>query len=210
MTNLNAEYGWKDELPTCSTEYVLPAIRSIVQTAYQTKPARILDVGCGNGYVAASLAEMGHNVTAVDASPSGIDIARSAYPGVKFEVRSIYDDELIVVMGKGNVDCVISLEVVEHLFFPGKLFEQSFRLLKNGGHLIVSTPYHGYLKNLAISLVNGWDRHFSVEWDGGHIKFFSKKALTQMACSAGFRNPRFQGVGRLPGLWKSIIMIVQK
>ena len=105
---------------------------------------------------------------------------------------------------------MIAVEVVEHLYYPKQLFDLSYRLLKSGGHLIVSTPYHGYLKNLAISLVNGWDRHFRVEWDGGHIKFFSKRTLEAMACERGFRNPRFVGAGRIPGLWKSMIMTVEK
>jgi 2-polyprenyl-3-methyl-5-hydroxy-6-metoxy-1,4-benzoquinol methylase len=105
---------------------------------------------------------------------------------------------------------VVSLEVVEHLFYPKRLFEQSRKILVNGGALIVSTPYHGYLKNLALSLTNGWDAHFSVHWDGGHIKFFSKKTLVNMASREGFANIRFYSVGRLPGLWKSIIMIADK
>jgi hypothetical protein len=83
-------------------------------------------------------------------------------------------------------------------------------MLKTGGHLLVSTPYHGYLKNLVLSLVNGWDRHFGVEWEGGHIKFFSRKTLAKMACGEGFKNPRFVCVGRIPGLWKSMIMVVEK
>lgn len=148
-------------------------------------------------------------MTGVDVSRKGIDIARSAHPHVKFKVCSVYDDRLIQSVND-PVDCVISLEVVEHLFYPRRLFEQSARLLRNGGYLIISTPYHGYLKNLTLSLVNGWDRHFSVGWDGGHIKFFSKHTLARMAGDAGFRNPRFQGVGRFPGLWKSIIMTVQR
>ena len=105
---------------------------------------------------------------------------------------------------------MIALEVVEHLFYPKKLFEQSYQLLRTGGYLILSTPYHGYLKNLACSFVNGWDRHFSVDWDGGHIKFFSKKTLEQMACNAGFKSPRSRGIGRVPGLWKSMLMVSEK
>lgn len=183
-------------------------IRQIRQL-YNGEHVRILDIGCGNGFVDSQLSELGHSVTGVDSFPTGIEIAASTYSGVQFKVCSVYDDGLIDVVGT-EVECVISLEVVEHLFYPKKLFEQSYRLLKAGGFLVVSTPYHGYLKNLALSLINGWDRHFSVDWDGGHIKFFSKSTLSKMAGNAGFKNPRFHGVGRLPGLWKSMIMIAQK
>src|SRR6266436_6801785 len=199
----HASYGWKDPEPTCAHEYILPAVMKQVQDLYHDKPVRILDIGCGNGYVASQLLQRGHSITAIDASQDGIEIARSSYPKIHFEVHSLYDDNLEKIIGQ-PVDCVISLEVVEHLFYPKRLFEQSYRILKPGGYLIISTPYHGYLKNLAISLVNGWDRHFKVEWDGGHIKFFSKNTLAEMACNAGFKNPRFFGSGRFPWLSKSV------
>jgi len=124
-------------------------------------------------------------------------------------MASIYDESLLERIG-GAADCVVSLEVVEHMFFPRRLFEASFRLLVAGGHLLVSTPYHGYLKNLGISLIGGWDRHFGVEVDGGHIKFFSKATIAKMAFQSGFREPRFRGVGRAPWLWKSMIMSIKK
>ena len=76
--------------------------------------------------------------------------------------------------------------------------------------MVISTPYHGYWKNLAISILNGWDRHFEVEREGGHIKFFSKRTLTRMAQAAGFRALRFYGAGRLPWLWKSVILFAVK
>lgn len=76
--------------------------------------------------------------------------------------------------------------------------------------MIVSTPYHGYLKNLALSLINGWDAHFGVHWDGGHIKFFSKKSLAAMATNAGFVKLKVFPVGRVAGLWKVMIMVGQK
>ncbi len=76
--------------------------------------------------------------------------------------------------------------------------------------MVLSTPYHGYLKNLAISLIGGWDRHFTVHWEGGHIKFFSKRTLVRMAAAVGFRNIEFYGAGRLSGLWKSVVMTGRK
>jgi 2-polyprenyl-3-methyl-5-hydroxy-6-metoxy-1,4-benzoquinol methylase len=209
MNAENAEYGWKDSEATCAHSYLLPSVLNRIQSLFQGKPITVLDIGCGNGFVAMQLAQFGHSVVGVDASADGIKIARSAYPLVRFEVCSLYDDRLPDIVGT-SVECIIALEVVEHLFYPKKLFEQSYRILKPGGYLIISTPYHGYLKNLAMSLLNAWDRHFTVHWEGGHIKFFSKKTLAMMATSKGLRHPRFHGVGRAPWLWKSMIMTVEK
>lgn len=206
---VQTQYGWLDAEHTGAHEYLIPALLDLVRGLAKGRPLRILDLGCGNGSVASRLAEEGHVVTAVDVSLDGIEIGRAAFPGVRFEVCSVYDDSLVELTGDG-LDCVVSLEVVEHLFCPRRLLEQSHRILRTGGHLIVSTPYHGYLKNLALSLVNGWDRHFGVDWDGGHIKFFSKRSLSRMAVGAGFRACRFAGAGRIPGLSKSMIMVAEK
>jgi SAM-dependent methyltransferase len=124
-------------------------------------------------------------------------------------IASLYDGRFSEIVGD-RVDCVISLEVVEHLFYPAKLFEQSYRLLRSGGYFILTTPYHGYLKNLALSLVNAWDRHFGVHWDGGHIKFFSRRTLECMAAKPGFVRVGFLGIGRLPYLWKTMMLTLRK
>lgn len=46
--------------------------------------ARVLDAGCGNGYLAALLASRGYEYFGVDPSVSGIEVARASYPGVRF------------------------------------------------------------------------------------------------------------------------------
>ena len=133
--------------------------------------------------MASRIAGQGHSVTGVDVSSEGIEIARVSFPGISYHLCSVYDDDLLDKIGR-QFDCVVSLEVVEHLFYPKKLFEQSQRLLVTGGALIVSTPYHGYLKNLALSLTNGWDRHFSVDMGRRTHQIFSRKTLAQMAYNA--------------------------
>jgi 2-polyprenyl-3-methyl-5-hydroxy-6-metoxy-1,4-benzoquinol methylase len=209
LSHIHPRYGWSDARRTEAHAYLLPIVLREVRALAQGRALRVIDIGCGNGVTASLLAEEGHNVTAVDASPDGIEIARAAYPRVRFEVCSVYEDRLPGLTA-GPADCVVSLEVVEHLLYPKALFEQCRRVLHAGGRVIVSTPYHGYLKNLAISFVNGWDRHFTVGWDGGHIKFFSKRSLAEMAKAAGFTKVRFVGVGRIPGLWKSMILVAEK
>ena len=203
------KYGWVNSNPTCAHSYLLPNVLKLLKSKSGDNQIRILDLGCGNGYVASKLADLGHNVIALDASADGIEIAMKHYSKVRFEHFSIYEDLLEKVVGS-KVDCVVSLEVIEHLYYPKKLLEQSFNILKPNGFLILSTPYHGYLKSLCTSILNRWDRHFSVHWEGGHIKFFSKRALMDMARVAGFRRFGIYGVGRLPWLWKSMIMIATK
>jgi 2-polyprenyl-3-methyl-5-hydroxy-6-metoxy-1,4-benzoquinol methylase len=209
MSGTHVEYGWKDAAQKSSHEYLLPAALAEVARIGGGRPIRVLDLGCGNGFIAAELARLGHHVVGVDVSADGIEVARAAYhlPNLRFHVHSVYDDGLAELAGE--VDCVLSLEVVEHLYLPRALFAQSRRVLRPGGALVASTPYHGYLKNLAISVAGGWDRHFGVDWDGGHVKFFSRSTLRRMAEEAGFTRTRFLGVGRVPYLWKSMILVAE-
>jgi 2-polyprenyl-3-methyl-5-hydroxy-6-metoxy-1,4-benzoquinol methylase len=77
--------------------------------------------------------------------------------------------------------------VIEHFVRPFNLPRFAKQLLRPGGHLIISTPYHGYPKNLVLALANKWDAHLNPFWDGGHIKFWSRKTLSQLLNETGFR-----------------------
>ena len=70
---------------------------------------------------------------------------------------------------------MIAIEVIEHLFIPKELLVYAQKHLPINGHLVISTPYHGYLKNLAISIFDLWDQHHHPLRDGGHIKIGPKK-----------------------------------
>jgi len=200
-------YGWNSAQSLADHVYTLPAILKMLP---RSKGLRILDAGCGNGYISSELARRGHSVIGVDAAEDGIEICRQTYGGsenLSFHCLSIYDSEL---QSLGSFDAVVSAEVIEHLFSPQKFLNNMFALLKNGGLIILTTPYHGYMKNLALSVTNKWDKHFTVHWEGGHIKFFSRKTLSQALEKSGFENFCFMGAGRLPGLWKSMVVRARK
>jgi 2-polyprenyl-6-hydroxyphenyl methylase/3-demethylubiquinone-9 3-methyltransferase len=82
--------------------------------------------------------------------------------------------------------------------------------LSAGGYALISTPYHGYLKNLALAITGKMDKHFSPLWDHGHIKFWSRESLTQLLSDTGLTVVRIDRVGRIPPLAKTMLAIVQK
>jgi len=53
------------------------------------------------------------------------------------------------------------------------------------------------------------ENHFTIGWDCGHIKFFSVKTLTMMVEEQGFHNIRFKFAGRVPYLWKSMVLCAE-
>jgi 2-polyprenyl-6-hydroxyphenyl methylase/3-demethylubiquinone-9 3-methyltransferase len=146
---------------------------------------------------------------AVDLSSSGIRHASATFPGVRFHCLDVTGD-LSPIPGFGSFDVVISAEVVEHVYLPRNLAKNAYEALKPGGMAILTTPYHGYLKNLALALTGKLDAHFTALWDCGHIKFWSRRTLTQLLEEAGFRVERFVGVGRVLFLWRSTILVARK
>ena len=153
------------------------------------------------------LGELGFSMTGVDPSDSGIEQARRAFPRVRAEVGSAYDD---LVARYGTFPLVVSLEVIEHCMDPRSFARTFLALIEPGGIGVVSTPYHGYLKNVALALSGRMDGHFTALWDGGHVKFFSIKTLRQLLGELGARDVDFVRVGRVPPLAKSMVAIVRK
>lgn len=197
------DYGWKHAEGTCASPYLLPAMLSLSPDLGRN--LRILDVGCGNGYMAGVFLGKGCDVTGIDLSEQGIEIARRTHPRGRFEVLPA-DENLLANLGCDPFDLVISTEVVEHLYDPRSFVRGCYHALRPGGRFILSTPYHGYLKNLALSLAGKWDVHANPLWDGGHIKLWSRRTLSQLLTEAGFGNLQFRGAGRWPWLWKSMVV----
>lgn len=203
-------YRWNNAELNASHSYLLPVVfREFKRVQAETgiSGGRLFDLGCGNGSVANRLAQDGWDVTGIDPSNEGIAHAQLRYPHLKLNVGSAYED----LAGRyGRFPVVTSLEVVEHVYAPRHYAATLFDLLEPGGTAIISTPYHGYWKNLVMALTGKLDVHFTALWDHGHIKFWSIKTLTELLREAGFVDIRFERVGRVPVLAKSMIAVARK
>jgi 2-polyprenyl-3-methyl-5-hydroxy-6-metoxy-1,4-benzoquinol methylase len=211
ITNPLSDYGWESSDATHAHGFLLPVLLEVFEDIAKKndkQQIKIIDVGCGNGYLAGQLLTQGYNVTGLDASETGIKYAKDKHPEGIFKVASAYDN-LSKQFGN-DWDIVLSSEVVEHLYDPRLYAINITNLLKPNGSLIISTPYHGYLKNIALSLAGVWDKHHTALWDGGHIKFWSYRTLKSLLQESGFDNFTFRGAGRTPYLWKSMVISAKK
>lgn len=198
------QYEYADADPRSAHECLWPALQQFLSSRFSSsgEKLRAFDLGCGSGATCNLLAQLDFETVGVDVSESGIAQARSAYPDCRFEIASAYDD---LEAQFGRFDVVISLEVVEHLYAPREFAKTIYSLLKPGGVCVISTPYHGYLKNVALAVTGKMDRHFTALWDGGHIKFWSFETMRQLLSEAGFEDLSFARVGRIPPLARSMI-----
>jgi 2-polyprenyl-3-methyl-5-hydroxy-6-metoxy-1,4-benzoquinol methylase len=172
--------------------------------------ATVLDAGCGDGAGTRALRDAGYDMFGCDVSSSGITLARERWPTGRFEQASVYDDLRAVFARSDPFHAIVALEVIEHLFAPRTFLDRAHEALRPGGLLILSTPYHGYLKNVALAVSGKLESHFTALWDGGHIKFWSRRSLSQLLRERDFEPLEFRGVGRAPWLWKSMIMTARR
>ena len=207
MSNENlTEYQYTSSQIAWDNAYLWTSVEKLLK-AEKKHANRLFELGCGNGVSADAASKIGFDVVGVDTSQSGISFATEQFPNVQFSLGSAYDD---LVSQYGTFPVVMSLEVIEHCFEPRKYARTIYDLLEENGTAIISTPYHGYIKNLAIALLGKSDAHWTALWDGGHIKFWSQATLNELLKEVGFSSVEFIRVGRIPPLAKSMIAVVKK
>jgi 2-polyprenyl-6-hydroxyphenyl methylase/3-demethylubiquinone-9 3-methyltransferase len=202
------EYRWDRLEASCTEPYLGPVVDKWL--GLLPEGAAVLDAGCGNGATLARLAGARRfELAGLEISGSGLAIARRLNPGVEI-LKADLTADLNGHQWQGRFDAVVSLEVVEHVFLPRMYARNCHGFLKPGGRLIVSTPYHGWMKNVALAVTGKMDDHFTALWDFGHIKFWSRKTLGLLLEEAGFRLIGFSGAGRVPFLWKSMVLVAER
>lgn len=206
-TQSKSEYFYSHSDCGCSSEYVLPVIAELLSGL--PGGSVVADAGCGNGSTLAAFWRRGFELHGLEVSLSGLEQARRAFPQAQYHHVDLSQDLMNTGLAD-RCDVVISTEVIEHVFLPRIFVRNCRKLLKNNGTLILSTPYHGYAKNVLLAVTGRLDRHFTALWDYGHIKFWSRQTLTELLVESGFEITNFRGVGRIPYAWKSMVIVARK
>lgn len=166
---------------------------------------KVLDAGCGVGFFTHAIQKAGYEAVGMDISHNAIAQARRIYKDIDFVCNRLdapwpFDD--------GSFDVVFSTEVIEHILGFHEMLSEMNRVLKAGGWIILTTPYHGLIKNLLIVLF-GFDRHFC-NIEGGHIRFFTNKLLKRLLTKHGFETLKVSYIGRIPIMARSVFVAARK
>ena len=135
-----------------------------------TVPDRsILEVGSGNGVVAAHLAGIGFDVVAVEPSRSGCDqaVVRGVHTVVSGDLGSMN-------LAAGTVPLVGMFDVIEHLEDDSAVLREVHRVTATGGHCVLTVPAYGWL----------WSQ---ADETAGHYRRHSKTTLDRTMRAVGFR-----------------------
>ena len=153
-----------------------------------------LDVGCGAGLLAEPLARMGARLTAIDAAPELIEVAKThaAGQGLEIDYRHLAVENL-----DGRFDLVTSMEVIEHVADPQEFIDSLAARLADGGLMILSTPNRtAWSKLLTITLAEGFGQipRGTHDFD----KFIDPDTMRGLLAHAGLECIDFEGIAMSP------------
>jgi 2-polyprenyl-6-hydroxyphenyl methylase/3-demethylubiquinone-9 3-methyltransferase len=160
---------------------------------------RVLDLGCGTGRFVTSLREHGAEAMGVEISEQALRRAHALVPGA--DLRLLAPDGSLPV-DHGSIDLVWCSEVIEHVPDVAALLVEVRRVLRPGGRLLATTPYHGRLKAALIALAR-FDTHFDPL--GQHLRFFTRSSLSHVLRAARFESVTVTTAGGLPLLRSSLV-----
>ncbi len=95
---------------------------------------KVLDIGAGTGRVSVMLKRNGAKVTALDLSESMLSILKKKEPAIEI----VIGDAESLPFGDETFDVIVAAFVVVHLSEPRRFFEEAYRVLKDGGQLLIT------------------------------------------------------------------------
>jgi len=129
---------------------------------------KILEVGCGYGYLTYALNYLKHETVGIDISATAIGFALKNF-GNNFVCSDI---ESFAKKSKKKYDLIIALEVIEHLPNPLKFLQTCSRMLNKDGLIILTTPNKDFYRR---------DSFWQPELPPVHLVLFSRKSFLHLA-----------------------------
>lgn len=129
------------------------AALSYVDKLSLPKTARVLEIGCGAGFMAIALAQRGFTVEAVDHAPAMIELTRrqAKQTGMDNRIHAAIEDVHELTFEDQSFDLIVALGVVNWLHDLRKALSEITRVLKLGGYVVLnSARAHALLNPLSI------------------------------------------------------------
>jgi 2-polyprenyl-3-methyl-5-hydroxy-6-metoxy-1,4-benzoquinol methylase len=170
--------GWKAGATAFDGVRRYDQISSVVQ---QLGPRKILDIGCGDGRLARAIRANCPDVVIHGCDLSTVALARSE--GLDRQYSIDLNCEVLPEPDE-CFDLVIASEVIEHLIQPDRVLVGLTRVLRQGGHVLLTVPNVAFWK-FRVQALRG---HVpSVTADDRHLHSFNASLLEQLVGKAGLQ-----------------------
>jgi SAM-dependent methyltransferase len=147
-------------------------------------------MGCGAGSVSHELVQRGHEVYGLDLMEEAV--RRAQQRGL---IAQVYDLNIVPLPFRdGFFDCVLALDILEHLFDPLAILREIKRILGADAYTIIFLPLHFDIRQ-RLRILTGKGiilyEHLvydpgCVSWEYFHIRFFTLEEVEQFVAAAGF------------------------
>ncbi|PJD93564.1 MAG: bifunctional 3-demethylubiquinol 3-O-methyltransferase/2-polyprenyl-6-hydroxyphenol methylase [Legionella sp.] len=133
----HASEWWAPDGPLHTLHDINPARLGYIESHVTLKGQRVLDIGCGGGILAESMARHGAIVTGLDVEPDAIAAAQQH--AAAEQVQMTYVCQPVEYFVAEPFPIITCMEMLEHVPEPQFILEQAARLLAPGGYLFLST-----------------------------------------------------------------------
>ena len=141
----------------------------------------VLDIGCGNGYLAAALSRRGFRVTGIERRGG----YSSDFPASVELIEGNLDQGLPPIYQQ--FDYVVCADILEHLVRPGDLLGELRRVMRPGARLIASLPNSGNIYFRSQVALGRFPQHDQGLFDRTHLHFYAWRGWQQLFGESGFR-----------------------
>lgn len=201
-------------------ENLIPRVEGLLRILVEEgiAPFRYLDLGCKDGELTERIEKItgAQEVIGIDRDEKALKSARNR--GITVHNLDVSKER--IPLADESVDLVTANELIEHLYNPDHMLREVFRVLKEDGYFLLSTPNLGSWVNRLIFLL-GYQpynvevskeilagvprREHTYKRPQGHIKPFTLKALTEILAYHKFKVLK---VGGEPGVHPKSLQFV--
>lgn len=182
-----------------------PWVDGVISKTFGTRKLRILDVGCGAGFLTNYLSKRYDSVAGLDASESSLEVAKSRDLSKKVEYQ--LGDAYHLPYETGSMDVVCAMDFLEHVERPQDVIAECSRVLRPGGLFFFHTFNRNFLSWLIVIKFMEWfvpntPKNLHVL----HL-FIKPRELKTMMLAAKLREEKVTGIGPCFnwGFFKSVI-----